>query len=253
MFSPTLSTGVATEYGVWDYSLGVSTGLNVSLWKGALISGTYNAEIDQSDDFDEGGIFYNSRQRTDLVEAEFQQTLKLHSLLYTSFHAGRYAFDYDGVMNETVLYAPNGRHSLGFLGGQFKHTETENVTEQGLARYSYYNPDYDVQFNVYGGQFFAEDTGVRVDTRFWFGDYAFTLTYKNTDAEFVGLGWVIPLTPVKDKQWRFLQVGGNPDWNYGVQTRIGEVNFVSFGGAAILRSYNPIQNLYMNRGRLPNR
>lgn len=253
-FSPTLSTGVATEYGVWDYSLGVATGLSSSLWKGALVSATYNAEIAQSDDFDEGGIFYNSRQRTDLVEAEFQQTLKLNSLLYTSFHAGRYAFDYDGVLNETVLFAPNGRHSLGFLGGQFKNTESEDVTEQGLARYSYYNPEMDVQFDLYGGQFFAEDTGFRLDTRFWFGDYAFTLTYKSTDADFVGLGWVIPLTPVKDKQWRYLQIKGNPDWNYSVQTRVNaESNIVSFGGAAIMRSYNPIQNLYMNRGRLPNR
>ena len=92
------------------------------------------------------------------------------------------------MLNETVLYAPNGRHSLGWLAGEFRHTETDNVTEQGLVRYSYYNPNLDVQINAYGGQFFYEDTGFRLDTRFWFGDYAFTLTYKNTDAEFVGLG-----------------------------------------------------------------
>ena len=67
-------------------------------------------------------------------------------------------------------------------------------------------------------------------------------------------GSVVILTPVKDKQWRYLQIKGNPDWNYSVQTRINEdQNTVSFGGAAILRSANPVQNLYMNRGRLPNR
>ena len=219
-----------------------------------MVSATYNAEVDSSSDFEEGGAFYGSRQRTDIVEAEVQQTLKIAPLLYTSFHAGRYAFDYDGVMNETILLAPNARHSLGVLAGEFRHYESEEVREQGLARYTYYNPDLDMQLNVYGGQFFGEDNGVRVDSFFWFGDYGITLNYKNTDAEFIGLGWVIPLTPVKDRQWRYLQVRGNPAWNYSVQTRINDFrNYVSFGGAAILRSANPIQNLYMNRGRLPNR
>ncbi len=253
--SPTISSGVATEYGVWDSSVGIGYELQASLWKGALVSGTYTTEVYATEDFERGGVFYENRQRDDLVEAEFQQTLKLHPQLYTSLHAGRYALDYDGVLNETMVITPDGRHSLAFLGGHFEHTDLDNADrEQALARYSYYNPDLDVQFNVYGGEFFGDDRGVRVDGRFWFGDYALTLTYKNTDAEFVGLGWVIPLTPVKDHQFRYLQLRGNPDWNYSVQTRINEdSNDLSFGGASIVRSANPLQYLYLNRGRLPNR
>lgn len=254
-FSPTLSSGVGTEYGVWDASVGLGTELSFSLWPGALASATYNAEVYSSEDFEEGGPFYGSRQRTDLVEAELQQTFKLHPQLYTSLHAGRYALDYDGVLNETVLLSPSGRHSLGVLAGRFEHAELDNVErDQGLLRYSYYNPELDVQLNAYGGQFFEGDDGYRLDTRFWFGDYALTLTYKNTDAQYVGLGWVIPLTPVKDHQFRYVQLQGNADWNYSVQTRINEDrNTLSFGGASIVRSANPIQYLYLNRGRLPNR
>lgn len=253
--SPTISSGVATEYGVWDASVGVSAETAISLWTGALASATYNAEIYATEDFEKGGVFYNDRQRTDLIEAEVQQTFKLHPQLYTSFHAGRYAVDWDGLLNETLLLTPNGRHSLGYLGGTFRHSDYDNVErDQMLARYSYYNPQLDTQFDVYGGQFFAEDTGFRVDSRFWFGDYALTLSYKNTDAEFISLGWVIPLTPTTTKQFRYAQIRGNADWNYSVQTRINEdQNLTAFGGAAIVRSANPIQYLYLNRGRLPNR
>ncbi|WP_323753999.1 YjbH domain-containing protein [Marinobacter sp.] len=250
--SPTLSTGVATEYGVWDASVALSSELAFSLWPGALASARYDAEIYQTEDFDKGGIFYNSRQRTDLIEAEVQQTFKLHSQLYTSFHAGRYAIDYNGAMNETLLLSPGGRHAIGFIGGSFSHTDS-NIDDrtQALAQYSYYNPNLGAQFTVYGGQFFAEDNGFRIDSRFWFGDYALTLQYKNTDAEFVSLGWVIPLTPVKDHQFRYLQVKGNADWNYAVQTRINEdANTVSFGGAGVVTSSNPLQKTYFNRGRI---
>ncbi|MDX1756676.1 MAG: YjbH domain-containing protein [Marinobacter sp.] len=253
-FRPNISSGVATEYGVWDASVALGTELSASLWPGALVSASYNAEFYSSEDFERGGVFYNDRQRTDLIEAEIQQTLRLLPWAYTAVHAGRYAFDYRGVLNETMVLTPGGHHSLAFVGGYFRHQDLDDFTRrQALARYSYYNPNWDVQLDVYGGQFFAEDTGVRVDSRFWFGDYALTLQYKNTDAEFVSLGWVIPLTPVKDRQFKYLQLQGDADWSYSVQTRINEdKNITSFGGAAIVQSANPLREVYFNRGRLSN-
>lgn len=253
--SPTISSGIATEYGVWDASVGLSAETSVSLWTGALASATYNAEVYATEDFEKGGVFYEDRQRTDLTEAEIQQTFKLHPQLYTSIHAGRYATDWNGLLNETLLLGPNGRHSLAYVGGAFENADFDNVERnQMLARYSYYNPTLDTQVDVYGGQFFEEDTGVRIDSRFWFGDYALRLSYKNTDAEFISLGWVIPLTPEKTRQFRYAQIRGDADWNYNVQTRINEDrNLTSFGGARVIESANPIRSAYLNRGRLTNR
>lgn len=254
-FSPAVRSGVATEYGVWDASVALRTELSSSLWTGALASAVYHAEVYSSEDFEKGGVFYDERMRTDLWEAEVQQTLKLHRLFYTSAHAGRYQRQFDGLLNETVLFSPDGRHSLGFLGGAFEFTPVEGSDiRQALGRYSYYNPELDVQLSGHGGQFLEGDTGYRLDGRFWFGDFAVTLTYKNTGAEFIELGWVMPLTPRRDHSFRYLQVRGDPDWTYGIQTRINEDrNTVSFGSARFIRSANPLQHLYMNRGRLPNR
>lgn len=251
--SPSLSSGVATEYGVWDASVAISSELAFSLWPGALASARYDAEVYQTGDYEKGGVFYNSRQRTDLVEAEIQQTFKLHPQFYTSFHAGRYVINYNGGLNETLLLSPGGRHAIGFLGGTFSHIDNDTERTQSLAQYSYYNPNLDAQFTVYGGQFFGEDNGFRIDSRFWFGDYAITLQYKNTDAEFVSLGWVIPLTPAKDHQFKYLQVKGDADWSYAVQTRINEdKNTLSSGGAGIVTSSNPLRSVYLNRGRIGN-
>lgn len=253
--SPAITSGVATEFGVWDASVALNTELSSSLWTGALASATHRAEVYRSEDFEEGGIFFEDRQHTDLWEADLQQTLKLHSLFYSSVHVGRYQRQYDGVLNETVLFSPNGRHSLGFLGGAFEYQPIEDSDiRQALGRYSYYNPGLDVQVNAYGGEFLEGDQGYRLDSRFWFGDYAIALIYKNTNAEFIGLGWVIPLTPRRDHQFRGLQIRGDADWNYTVQSRIGEDrNTLSFGNARFIRSANPLPSLYMNRGRLPHR
>lgn len=251
-FGPAISSSIATEYGVWDASVALSTEVSSSLWTGALASATYNTNVYNTTDFEQGGAFYDHRKRTALWEAELQQTLKLYPLLYTTAHVGRYQRQLQGVFNETELLSPNGRHSLGFVGGAFEYRPVPGSDiRQALGRYRYYNPGLDTELTVYGGEFLAGDRGVRVEGRFWFGDYAVTLTYKNTDAQFIGLGWVIPLSPRKDHSFRYAQFRGDVDWHYSVQTRINESrNVISFGGARLIRSANPIDSLYLNRGRL---
>ncbi|MCC1496263.1 YjbH domain-containing protein [Alcanivorax sp. 1008] len=249
--SPNLTTGVATEYGVLDTSLALGSEVSTSLWTGALASATWNQAVYASEDFDRGGVFYNSRQRTGLKEADLQQTLRLHPQFFTTFHAGRYNTDYYGWLSDSLLVSSDRRHALGFLSGNFRHVDdSAREARQMLGRYTYSHPGRDVQLTLHAGEFFEGDTGFRVDGRFWFGDYAMLLTYKNTDAEFVGLGVMIPLTPVKDRQFRYLQVRGNPDWSYTVQTRINEdANVVSFGGATIVRPANTLERVYLNRLR----
>ena len=249
--SPNLTTGVATEYGVLDTSLALGSELSASLWTGALASATWNQEVYVSEDFEQGGVFYPSRQRTGVKEVDLQQTLRLHPQLFTTFHGGRYNTDFYGWLNETLLLSTARRHALGFLSGNFRHVDDDSIeARQMLGRYTYSHPGTDVQMTVHAGEFFEGDTGVRLDGRFWFGDYAVLLSYKNTDAEFVGLGVMIPLTPVKDRQFRYLQVRGNPDWSYSVQTRINEdTNVVSFGGATMIRPANTLERVYLNRLR----
>lgn len=249
--SPSISSGVATEYGVWDASVGLLSELSSSLWPGALASVSYNTELARSDDFEPGGIFYEARQKDGLVEAELQQAFKLHPQILAAVHGGRYARNYHGALGEAVWMSDRGDHMLGLVGGQFvDDRNSDNERYQSLLRYTYYNSSLDMQLKAWAGRFFEEDDGFRLESRFWFGDSALIVGYRNTDAEFLSLGWSMPLTPRKDHQFKYLQVRGDVDWSYQVQTRINEdKNETAFGGAAVVESANPIDQLYLNRGR----
>lgn len=249
--SPSISSGVATEYGVWDASVGVLSELSSNLWPGALASVSYNTEVARTDDFEPGGVFYDDRQRSGLVEAELQQAFKLHPQVLAAVHGGRYARNFHGALGEAVWMSSGGDHMLGVVGGQFvDDRDSDEERYQSLARYTYYNASLNLQVKAWAGRFFEEDDGFRLESRVWFGDSALVLGYRNTDAEFLSLGWSMPLTPRKDHQFRYLQVRGDVDWSYQVQTRINEdTNDTAFGGAAVVESANPIDQLYLNRGR----
>lgn len=258
-FSPGLITAVATEYGVLDYSVSLQTDAAVSLWGGALLAATYNMPIDQTEDFDRyapdyglRGVFYNDRQRSKFDEYEVQQTLKIASGLFTTFHAGHFMRDYDGFYNQTAWFSPEGQHKLTLRSGQFEHEDNPLLERDvNLLSYRYFFSSQDVSLETTYGEFWEGDEGYRVDTRFWFGDTSVTLEYKDTDAQFVGMRWTIPLTPRRDILTPYGQIKGRENWNYGLQTRINEdANFVSFGAATIPRTRNEIERVYANNDRL---
>lgn len=257
--APGLVTAVATERGVWDYSLSMQTDVAVNLWSGALVAASYNMPVDQSDDFDRfvpetgrRGAFYTDRQRSKFEEYEIQQTLKITGSLFTTLHAGHFMRDYDGIYNQTAWLSPSGDHKITLRAGQFDHEDDPLLDRNfNLVSYRYFFGEQDVSVEATYGEFWEGDDGVRVDTKFWFGDSAVTLEYKDTDAQFVGMRWTLPLTPRRDLLTPYGQLKGRENWNYGLQTRINEdSNLLSFGNATIPRSRNEIERTYLNSDRL---
>jgi hypothetical protein len=252
MVSPALVHATATEYGIWDYSLAVQTDVTVSLWQGALVSATYSEPVDNSDDFEEGMVFGNSRFISVMDEYQVQQTLLLTPGLFTTLHAGHFVRDYDGYYNQTVWYSPEGTHKVGFKGGSFQDPD-DLLDDRSVRLYSYryFWAPQDISIEITRGEFFAGDEGYRVDTRFWFGDTIVTLEYKDTDAQFVGMRWTLPLTPRRDWLSPYGQIKGRENFSNNLQTRINEdANFVAYGNASIPRSRNEIERIFVSNDRL---
>nr|WP_212760615.1 YjbH domain-containing protein [Pseudoalteromonas sp. NEC-BIFX-2020_002] len=253
-FTPSLATTYATELGVYDYSLALQADLHMPLWYGAGINVTGQVNVHDTDHFEKGKIFQNSRQETGIKRAIVYQTFALPFNIYNQTQFGLYQdyFDYMGITNETVWQSPEGRHKLKAKLGYFEYKDyNTDKRDYSVYSYRYFWAEKDVSFHVSGGQFWNEDSGFKLETKFWFGDANVALTYSNTTIEKVGIGFSIPLTSRKDMDAGNWQVKGTNSWNHSVQTRIGEShNQLDFGSATTLRSSIDIDKNFLNQDRL---
>ncbi|MCG8669346.1 MAG: hypothetical protein MI867_08010, partial [Pseudomonadales bacterium] len=258
--SPVISNGIATEYGVWDYSWGLSFNLASQLWPGGIISASVTDHFESSEDY-ETGFFRNAKLRSGLREMTIQQGFKLSSFGFNNTHFGRIIYDYIGLQNETLLFTPSGAHQVLLKLGDFEHEDTNEQRDYQLLTYRYYIDDYDISLRFTQGKFWGGDNGFRVNALFQFGDQTIDLFYKNTDAkdvfsnetsaEFIGIAWKLPLTFRKDWSSKYFQVKGHEAWRWGFETRIGEeVNSIAFGVAGIPTQEWEIERTYLNNDKL---
>ena len=250
--SPALSSAVATEFGVWDYSAALDIGASVALWPGASIRLNYTEALDQSDDFDVSGVFSAKRQRSAMKNYGIQQSLKIFPQLFSSTFIGLSNYNYLSVINETAFFSHKGQHKVSLLAGHYEDTYQSNILFTSyVGQYRYYLPLYNLSATISAGQFFEQDTGYRLDFKFWFEDKAITLFYKNTGAQFLGLSFSTPLTTKRALSTPWMQLNGNNHWTYSLQTQTGnERNTVNFGSAIFPFLPGQQDHLLFNEDRL---
>lgn len=253
-FIPSLATTYATELGVYDYSLALQADLHMPLWQGAGVNITGQVNVANSDHFEEGSFFSNSRQETGIKRAVVYQTFALPFNIYNQTQIGLFQdyFDFTGITNETVWQSPTGRHKLKAQLGYFEYKDyNTDKRDYSVYSYRYLWAEKDVSFHISGGQFWNEDTGYKVETKFWFGDANVALSYSDTSIEKVGISFSIPLTSRKDMNAGNWQVKGAKSWTHAVSTRIGEShNALDTGSATILRSSIDLDNTFLNQDRM---
>ncbi|NMM40082.1 YjbH domain-containing protein [Pseudoalteromonas arctica] len=253
-FTPSLATTYATELGVYDYSLALQADLHMPLWQGAGINVTGQVNVDNSEDFEQGKIFQNSRQETGIKRAVAYQTFALPFNIYNQTQIGLFQdyFDFTGITNETVWQSPTGRHKLKAQLGYFEYKDyNTDKRDYSIYSYRYLWAEKDVSFHISGGQFWNEDSGYKVETKFWFGDANVALSYSDTNIEKVGISFSIPLTSRKDMNAGNWQVKGAKSWKHSVSTRIGDShNALDFDSAAILKSSIDLDSTFLNQDRM---
>ncbi|MDM0110722.1 YjbH domain-containing protein [Variovorax sp. J22R133] len=258
---PVLRTSLGTEYGVFDYSVGVRATVQQPLWKGAYAEVSHVSPIAESDDFRDGKVFSASRivDATDRilmhqvarlpVEALFGQgnqdaATRWGANAFTAHvAAGRFDSNYRGGYGELRWEPGEGAHRFGVEGGRFERTTEydrflpiESRALLGSYRFAYM-PTH-TYFEASAGQFMYNDRGVKVGIKQWFHDVAVSLYVRRTKFEwepdarnFAGIEISFPLTPRKDMSpTHHIQVTGSPRWSYGVETAVGGgANYVTTG------------------------
>ncbi|WP_244662592.1 YjbH domain-containing protein [Vibrio owensii] len=264
VLSPMVRHGVATEFGVYDYSFAMSSNLYTFLWSGAAVDVRHILPLAESDDFEEGGYFEDSAYENEIDRAMVHQFFRLPYVdVANQVSLGLVKTDYVGARNESAWFSPSGAHALGLEVSYFQHMDEKDKNgyvnpdrQTFLTRYTFSMPELDWQFNATAGEFWKGDVGAKLTTSHWFEDVEVSASYQMTkfndteEEQFVTLSVKLPLTPWRDMSPGLLQVRGNEEYDFNVTTRVGnKFNYLSSGQGDELVMDNSILRRYFNRGR----
>ncbi|TOB25277.1 hypothetical protein CGK09_14720 [Vibrio parahaemolyticus] len=264
VFSPMVRHGVATEYGVYDYSFAMSSNLYTYLWSGAAIDVRHILPLAESDDFEEGGYFEDSVYENEIERAMVHQFFRLPYVdIANQVSLGLVKSDYIGARSESAWFSQSGNHWLGLEMSYFQHQDEKDKNgyanpdrQTFLTRYTFSMPEWDWQFNATAGEFWKGDVGAKFTTSHWFEDIEVSASYQvtkfnDTDEEqFVTVSVKLPLTPWRDMSPSVIQVRGNEAYDFNVTTRVGnDYNYLAAGQGDELVMDNSMLRRYFNRGR----
>ncbi|EHJ9982691.1 YjbH domain-containing protein [Vibrio parahaemolyticus] len=264
VFSPMVRHGVATEYGVYDYSFAMSSNLYTYLWSGAAIDVRHILPLAESDDFEEGGYFEDSVYENEIERAMVHQFFRLPYVdIANQVSLGLVKSDYIGARSESAWFSQSGNHWLGLEMSYFQHQDEKDKNgyanpdrQTFLTRYTFSMPEWDWQFNATAGEFWKGDVGAKFTTSHWFEDIEVSASYQvtkfnDTDEEqFVTVSVKLPLTPWRDMSPGLIQVRGNEAYDFNVTTRVGnDYNYLAAGQGDELVMDNSMLRRYFNRGR----
>lgn len=250
---PVITYAVATEVGLFDYSLGVQASTYVPLWRGAEVYTQHVGRAANSFNYEPGQTFNNSLLREGLKTAALQQTLWLAPGLLASVGAGRYQFDRDGVQGQLNWQIP-GRDDVVRLRGAAYRADTFN-SQQNVGSVSYrWVPQASTWLEV-GAQQYSDGTqGPSVVFTRWFGDVSVNVFYRRGGvSQFAGVELSFPLAPRKGMGPSPIQLAGVSQFQTGIRTRITDsntnANLVQFDAVRDLALDYNLERRQFNAGR----
>lgn len=264
VLSPMVRHGVATEFGVYDYSFAMSSNLYTFLWSGGAVDIRHILPLAESDDFEDGGYFEDSAYENEIDRAMVHQFFRLPYVdVANQVSLGLVKTDYVGARSESAWFSPSGAHALGLEMSYFQHMDEKDKNgyanpdrQTFLTRYTFSMPEWDWQFNATAGEFWKGDVGAKFTTSHWFEDIEVSASYQVTkfndidEEQFVTVAVKLPLTPWRDMSPGLLQVRGNEAYDFNVSTRVGnDANYLSTGQGDELVMDNSMLRRYFNRGR----
>ncbi len=250
--APAIRSNIATEYGVVDYSLALSSNLQLPLWQGAMFDTRHFAPLSESDDYEDGAIWGNSRYESEFDRVLVHQAFRLPADLFTKFSAGRIMSDYEGVQNETRWESAQGAHRFKLETARFTNDERDHTATPVLGSYRYYHADWDWAGELTVGEFWEGDKGYKLVSKHWFGDTEIRLFLRDTREQIAGIEFAIPLTLRQDmKPTRIGQIRGAEQFAYGIETLVGKDHNRLTSGIGITPGLtHNVDQVYFNRDRL---
>ncbi len=277
-FWPGIVSRTGTEYGAFDASLALISHVELPLWPGAALTAQHTAQVAETKNFENGEFFSNYKQETGLQEYSFHQTFSLPYSIKNMTFFGKYRDTYNYLANEVRWQNIDGNHKINLFTARYENQITpERKPYPGcnilflqcfpaqepqqrdviIGKYKYYNTRFNTSAELQVGQYWQQDKGAVVKLERMFGDVSINLTYKNTKIDneesnqFIGIGFSVPLTPRKDYNNKYFQVRGKPQWQYSVNTLVGEShNNLTPGTGDDTQLFYNLDSTFYNNDRL---
>ena len=229
--SPAASYTAGTEFGLLDYSLGVTGGWEVPLAKGLQWQG-FNAHLlSETDDFKNPNSYF---RRVGLGEATRPATNLLVyqspivPRLWAQLAVGNLSYKTSGAQINTYWASRDGSYRATWIYGRWDnpyvpYQRQPNILSLGVRPFS---PNWQITYST--GQFQGNDTGHRLASSHSFSDYAIQLYVRKTGPSnllpnnnaFMGFAITFPLGPNKAAELGPLTVRARDRWELGLETKI---------------------------------
>jgi hypothetical protein len=259
--APKLRKFMATEIGMYDYSLALNTHIRVPLFQGTELSLDHDVPISESDDFAPGRAFYPFRIQSGVKSLLLRHTRHVDLFakdIFISGAIGHYqdTFEqpyYVAFSESQSTLATN--HNLSLRVGVASHRDASLTKRIATVKYRYYISQWNTDLSIEAGQYWNQDRGFTLSAQKHYGDTRLRVFYQNTDRHSVGVDITIPFTTHKDvtpSSWG--QLKGADSWVYTGQTVVKSAtqggNNLSVQRAFVPVHLNHLTTTYFNDDRL---
>lgn len=246
--SPAASYTAGTEFGLFDYSLGMTYGWEIPLAKGLQWQGFFSKLLTETEDFKNPSHYF---RRVGLGESTGKGANLLvyqHPImtrLWGQYAVGRLGQETTGQQINAYWASTGGGLRATWIYGEWKNPATHdrhiNIWNIGVRPFM---PNW--QITLSGGQFFNNDRGWRIASSHQFDDFGLNFYLRRTGPSnimpnqrtFMGFSLSFPLGPKQALALGPMSVRLRDRWSLGLETKIQERdNYIEpgYGGFPVIR------------------
>jgi hypothetical protein len=232
---PAATYTVGTEFGLYDYSVGLSKGWEVPLAKGLVWQGTHTQLLTESRGFSAPDGYWRQmgmNQKTGRGASLLTYTTPIAKGLWAEASTGDMSAGLTGQTLNLLWSSPSGRWRLRTMDGRYENRPVDFGARYRpslkIATYEVVPGSWSV--SVTSGVFLNNDEGYHLMSTHFFGQHRVQAYYRRTGrpelgdlgrTAMAGFSFGIPIGPSKSLALGPVTVRGSDMWQFGLETKVG--------------------------------
>ncbi len=234
--SPSASYTVGSEFGIYDYSAGISTGVEVPLYKGLSWQGYHTRLLTETDDFRNPNHYFRRvglGEKTARGASLFTYTRPVYKNLWVEAAHGALSSSTSGTTFNSVWTSSDSKWKLSATKGSYKQAMSYGFEPLNpsfvTARYAV-RPGF-WALSMTRGRFLNNDEGYQVMSSHTFGDNHIRFYYRKTGPgnfqtpnkrAFAGFSITMPIGPKESYSVGPVTIRGRDQYSLGLETKVQE-------------------------------